>query len=293
MRKIVKTIIPLSLVLVLAAYTYSFAQNNFLWRIQSKNSTVYALGSIHLLKQDAYPLSNTIENAFNKSDSLAVEANVNEIDMATLQKLMVSAVYPAGDTIDKHVSKNTLEIIKAETAKTGLPPELLYNQKPWLLAITLESLKLAASGYNPEYGIDKYFLSRAEGKKKIIELESIDYQINLLSGLNDSEQELFLVSTLKDLQTLVEAADSIVCAWKSGNARLMESIISESSFGNDRFYPVYDKLIIRRNKNIASKIEGFLKTKGTYFVVVGAAHLSGKKGIIQLLKEKGYAIEQM
>ena len=105
MKKIVKIILPLSIVLILAAYTNSFAQNNFLWRIQSKNSTVYALGSIHLLKQDVYPLSNTIENAFDKSESLAVEANVNDIDMANLQKLLVSAVYAEGDILDKHVSK--------------------------------------------------------------------------------------------------------------------------------------------------------------------------------------------
>ncbi len=293
MRKIAKIILPLSIVLVLAAYTNSFAQNNFLWRIQSKNSTVYALGSIHLLKQDVYPLSNTIENAFDKSESLAVEANVNDIDMANLQKLLVSAVYAEGDILDKHVSKNTLEIIKKEIDKIGLPPELFYKQKPWLLSLTLESLKLIESGYNPEYGIDKYFLSKAAGKKKIIELESIDYQINLLSGLSDSEQELFLLYTLKDLQTLVQDADSIVRAWKSGDAKLMDSIIRESSFGDDRFYPIYDKFVVQRNKNITSVIEAFLKTKGTYFVVVGAAHLSGEKGIIQLLKEKSYAIEQM
>ena len=293
MRKIAKIILPLSIVLVLAAYTNSFAQNNFLWRIQSKNSTVYALGSIHLLKQDVYPLSNTIENAFDKSESLAVEANVNDIDMANLQKLLVSAVYAEGDILDKHVSKNTLEIIKKEIDKIWLPPELFYKQKPWLLSLTLESLKLIESGYNPEYGIDKYFLSKAAGKKKIIELESIDCQINLLSGLSDSEQELFLLYTLKDLQTLVQDADSIVRAWKSGDAKLMDSIIRESSFGDDRFYPIYDKFVVHRNKNITSVIEGFLKAKGTYFVVVGAAHLSGEKGIIQLLKEKGYAIEQM
>jgi len=99
--------------------------------------------------------------------------------------------------------------------------------------------------------------------------------------------------TLKDLQTLVGDADSIVRAWKSGDAKLMDSIIRESSFGDDRFYPIYDKFVVQRNKNITSVIEAFLKTKGTYFVVVGAAHLSGEKGIIQLLKEKGYAIEQM
>ena len=119
MRKFAKILLPLSIVLVLAAYTNSFAQNNFLWQIQSKTSAVYVLGSIHLLKQNIYPLSNTIENAFNRSDSLAVEANVNEIDMANLEKLLISAGYPDGDTLDKHVSKSTWEIIEKEITKIG------------------------------------------------------------------------------------------------------------------------------------------------------------------------------
>jgi len=99
--------------------------------------------------------------------------------------------------------------------------------------------------------------------------------------------------TLKDLQTLVADTDSIVSAWKSGDAKRMESIIREGSFGDDQFYPIYDKLIIQRNKSMTSKIESFLKTRGTYFVIVGAAHLLGEKGVIQLLKKKGYTVEQM
>jgi uncharacterized protein YbaP (TraB family) len=55
----------------------------------------------------------------------------------------------------------------------------------------------------------------------------------------------------------------------------------------------HEKLVFERNKNIASKIEGYLKTKEHYFVVVGAAHLVGKDGIIEILKKKGYLIEQL
>lgn len=282
----------LLILLVFFANTDSFA-GNFLWRIQSKTGTVYALGSIHLLKQDIYPLNDAIENAFEKSDSLAVEADVNNINTLNVQQLMASAVYQGGDSLDKHVSKSTLEIVKKEIGKTGLPPEFLYKQKPWFLAINMEILELMKAGYNPEYGIDKYFLNKAAGRKKIIELEDINYQINLLSGLNDSEQELFLLYTFKSLNTLVKEADNMVNAWKSGDAKFIEAIIKESSISDKQLYPVYDKLIIQRNRNLSAKINGFLKKGGTYFVVVGAAHFIGKQGIIQLLKEKGYAIEQM
>ena len=140
----------------------SYARN-FLWRVQSQRNTVYVLGSIHLLKKDVYPLSRVIENAYEKSDVLAVEADVNDISRLDLQKLMDSAVYPAGDNLERHVAPRTFDLVKEETAKVGLPLEFVYNQRPWFLALTLESLELVKAGYDPNYGIDKYFLSKAEG----------------------------------------------------------------------------------------------------------------------------------
>lgn len=286
-------ILPVIIFVIFNADTDSFAGKNFLWRIQSKTSTVYALGSIHLLKKDIYPLDIAIENAFNRSDSLVVEANINDIDMLNFQQLMAGAVYANGDSLDNHVSKNTWKIIEKETAKIGLSPKFFCKQRPWFLAITLEALKLVNAGYDPEYGIDKYFLTKATGRKKVIELESINYQIDLLSGLNDSDQELFLLYTLKNLETLTNEADNMVNAWKSGDAESMETIIKDSSINDAEFYPVYNKLIVQRNKDISLKIDKLLKKKGTYFVVVGAAHFIGKQGIIQLLKERGYSLNQL
>ena len=287
------SVLCLILTFLCLSYSISYAEKNFLWRVQSKRSTVYVLGSIHLLKKDVYPLSRTIEGAFEKSDVLAVEANVNDISRLDIGKLMESAFYPVSDSLEKHVSGKTFSLIKEETARAGLPMELVYNQRPWFLGLTLESIELMKAGYDPNYGIDKYFLSKAEGRKKISELESLDYQINLLAGLNDEEQELFLLYTLRELKILVQEVDKLVDAWKSGAVEKMESTITKSLAEDRRFYTIYDKLIYKRNRNMAQKIEGYLKTNGTYFVVVGAAHLLGDKGIIQLLKDRGYSVEQL
>jgi len=292
LNKIISVIFLIA-IFICAGYSSSYADKNFLWRVQSKRNTVYVLGSIHLLKKDVYPLSRTIEVAFEKSDILAVEADVNDISRLNLQKLMENAFYPVNDSLEKHVSGKTFNVIREETARAGLPMDLVYNQKPWFLGLTLESVELMKSGYDPNYGIDKYFLSKAEGRKKISELESLDYQIDLLAGLNDEEQELFLLYTLKELKILVQEVDKLVDAWKSGAVEKMESTITKSLAEDRRFYTIYDKLIYKRNRNMSQKIEGYLKTNGTYFVVVGAAHLLGDKGIIQLLKDKGYSVEQL
>lgn len=290
---LIVSILFLIVTFICTTYTFSYAQKSFLWRVQSKRSTVYILGSIHLLKKDIYPLSRTIENAFEKSDYLAVEADINEIGRLNIQKLMESAFYSGNDTLEKHVSRSTFDTIKEQTERLGLPVEFVYNQKPWFLGLTLSSLELMKSGYDPNYGMDKYFLSKAAGTKKILELESLDYQIDLLSSLNDDEQELFLLYTLKDLKILTQKVDKLVEAWQSGAAESMEKTVTKSFTEDRRFSGIYDKLIHKRNRNMALKIEGFLKTNGTCFVVVGAAHLLGDRGIVQLLKGRGYSVEQL
>ena len=96
---LIVSILFLIVTFICTTYTFSYAEKSFLWRVQSKRSTVYILGSIHLLKKDIYPLSRTIENAFEKSDYLAVEADINEIGRLNIQKLMESAFYSGNDAL--------------------------------------------------------------------------------------------------------------------------------------------------------------------------------------------------
>jgi uncharacterized protein YbaP (TraB family) len=73
----------------------------------------------------------------------------------------------------------------------------------------------------------------------------------------------------------------------------MESIMTKSITGDRRMSSMYEKLVDERNRNMASRIEEFLRTKETYFIVVGAGHLVGNKGIIEILRGKGYQVEQL
>lgn len=267
-------------------------KKNFLWKVRSETGTVYILGSIHFMKKEIYPLDKKIEDAFDKSDVLSVEANVNDISQIDLQKLMETSLYPGDDTLEKHVSGETYGRVKKEIERNGIPVWIVNKQRPWILALTLTSLELAKLGFEPDYGIDIHFLSKASGKKKIKELESVDYQINLLSGFSDKEQEAFLLYTLKDLNLIDKEVDTALRAWTTGDAKGMESIMG--SFQEDRgMSSMYEKLIYERNRNMAAKIEGYLKTKETYFVVVGAGHVVGEKGIVEILRRKGYHVVQL
>ena len=271
----------------------SQSQKSFLWRVQSKTTTVYVLGSLHLSRKEIYPLNQKIESAFDQSDVLAVEANINDIKKIDIQKLMESAFYPANDMLEKHLSTETYEWVKKKTGGLGIPIELINKQKPWFLSMTLVALESLKLGFDPNYGIDKYFLSKAEGKKKIFELESLDYQIDLLSNLSDKDQELFLLYTLKDLNVMEQELGKLTQAWTTGDTKGMESILTRSISEDKRLSSIFERLIYERNRKMVSKIEDFLRTKETYFVIVGAGHLVGNQGIIEILKGKGYLVEQL
>jgi uncharacterized protein YbaP (TraB family) len=287
--RILSVVVLVTIILSVPAY----AEKTFMWKVRSRATTVYILGSIHFMKKELYPLNRRIESAFDKSDVLAVEANVDDVSKLDIQGLLEKAFYPDDDTLEKHVSSETYGRVKKAFEEFGIPAWLMDKQKPWLLALTLESLGLVKLGFDPSYGIDMHFLSEASGKKKIKELESMDYQINLLSGFSDSEQEAFLLSTLKDLKSHEKEVDKLLDAWNSGDTVGMESILQKSVLEDKGMASVYDKLVYERNRNMALKVEGYLKTGKTHFVVVGAAHLLGEKGIINLLRQKGYDTEQL
>lgn len=265
----------------------------FLWEVQSEKSTVYLLGSIHLLKKENYPLSQKIESAFKNSNFLVVEANIQDQDKMNSPTIMATAFYPPNDSIAEHLSPETYELLKKEAAKLDLPLEMINKQRPWFLSMALEAMELLKLGYDPRYGLDNYFLSKAAGRKKILELENLDEQINFLSNFSDREQELLLLLTLKDLQNAAQEIDQLVEAWKSGDMKAMEAIVAKIPKEDPKLVPVYEKLIDDRNRKMASKIEDYLKGNGTYFVVVGAGHLIGEKGIVETLRKKGYRVEQL
>ncbi len=269
------------------------SRKSFLWKVQSKTNTVYVLGSIHYLKKEMYPLDEKIEKAFDQSNIVGVEADVGNISKVDVQKLVESAFYSGDETLGKHLSPEAYELVKKQLTELGASLEAANKYRPWFLALSLASLEILKLGFDPNYGIDRYFLSKATEKKKIVELESLDYQINLFSALSEKDQELFLLYTLKDINVLEQELDKLIKAWTAGDEKGIESIMTRSIKEDKKLIPIYEKLVIERNKKMVSKIEEYLKEKETFFVIVGAGHLVGNQGIIELLKGKGFLLEQL
>lgn len=272
--------------------TAAHAQNRHtLWKIESNTGTVYLLGSLHLLKQTHYPLSPVIESAFQEAQTVIVEADLDSLNMPETQLMAgIKAMYQSG-SLRESISENTYRLVRVKADELGINIQQLNPFKPWFCALTLVAVKLQQLGFQQQYGIDRYFFDKAkQAGKRIGSLEAVGEQIDFLASLPSKSQEDLLLQALKDMEIVEQFFDEMYTAWSQGDTGKLGSLMTKSFEG----YPVlYERLLTARNKNWVPQIEQFLRESGTYFVIVGAGHLAGDNSVIDMLRQKGYKVEQM
>jgi hypothetical protein len=202
-------------------------------------------------------------------------------------------VYTGDETLKDNLSEKTYNLAKKRMDEMGMDIELFKKTKPWMLAITITAMEIMKLGFDPNYGIDKYFLDRASGMKEIPELEGAAFQVNLLDGFSAEESDKFLFSTLQETGDYREELDKMVAAWEKGDAVLMADLVDKSNREFPELKGINKRLIDDRNHTMLEKILSFFKEEKTYLVVVGAGHLVGKTGLVQLLKDKGFTLKQL
>ena len=295
-RLIGLTFAGLALLLQPAPASVALGTKLFLWKATSPTTEVYLYGSIHLGKKEWYPLPKEIGGAFEKSKYLVLEADPAKADPQKLQQLVFQhGMYGGEDSLAKHIPAETLKAAQDLAASLGLPAGLMEKMKPWYAAMTLSVVTIQRLGYSPEFGIDRHFSVRAKDQgKETLELESMEFQIKLLAGFAEDLQAKYLAATLEESGKSKEQMEKMVETWKTGAiAEFEKETIAKPREKHPGLAEFYKKMIDDRNEGMARTVEGYLKTRDVHFVVVGAAHLVGEKGIVKLLEKAGVKVEQM
>lgn len=263
-----------------------------LWVVETQSTHIFLLGSLHVLKSSAYPLAPEIDRAYAASQRLVFETDLGAMmEPAVLAKMMELGVYPEGQDLFQNISGTTRKKLEKKLQDLGLPSASFSRFKPWFLAVTLTTLELQRLGFNPLYGIDLHFYTKAKAdEKELAHLESVEYQLSLLGKMNAQDQNSFLIQTLKDLDISGQLADNMMTAWQHGAADDLYELLFKSFEDHPG---IEDRLLTRRNKDWLPQIEKMLKTPKPTMVIVGAGHLIGPEGLVELLKQKGYEVKQL
>jgi uncharacterized protein YbaP (TraB family) len=266
---------------------------DFFWKATKGKDTLYLLGSLNFGAKALFPLPERVTDAFDGSDVVVVEADINTLGIEEMANLLHDKGHYTDngkleDRIKPFTWKKTLELAN----KVGLDEQDLHTLKPWLAALRLTALAYKQEGYSAELGIDKSIIRQAQGKKTVMELENVQDQINSLDQLSDQDQEQVLLHALQESSHGRDYRQGIVDAWKRGDAEAMDLMVRQGFDPGQGGSKLFQALILDRNERMANKLADLANDGRAYFAVVGAGHLGGAKGIIKLLEQKGFAITQ-
>ena len=267
----------------------------YLWEVQSLTNRVYLYGTVHAGKKDWFPLPQPVEDAFADSKVLVVEADVT--DAKALKADSGALTYNAPDSLKDHVSKDDYARFVKLLPRYRYPEEEVAQMKPFMAVSMLVFSEWARQGFYPEFGIDNYLISKAKAEAKPIEeLEGVAAQMQLMGSLTEQENQLIFSGTVTALETGLtdRQINGLVHAWKDGDPDALLAVARDYNAQVKGAAEFEDKFIWSRHEGMLRKIEGYLNdTKDRRFVAVGALHLAGPRGLIELLKKQGYVVKQL
>jgi uncharacterized protein YbaP (TraB family) len=268
------------------------ARRFLMWKATSPTTIVYLVGSIHLGDSSMYPLPKEIESAFAAAKVLAVEINIKNADQAkTMGLVQKYGMYSGDDSLTKHLSKETLAALDDYCTRHNVLRTGMEQLKPWVVAVTIAAMAWQQAGEDPALGIDLHFLDESKPPQRIDELETIESQLSIFAEASAEEQQSMLASILKQGDKAKEMITRAQAAYVAGDPDALQKVMDEQDDVGSK--SLEKKLLDDRNVTMTGKMEEYLKGKEPIFVVVGAAHLIGDKGIAKQLRDKGYKVDQV
>jgi uncharacterized protein len=262
-----------------------------LWAIPAEGGAVFLLGSIHFMRAEDYPLPPAMDAAYAASRAVVFETDIGLMQDSRVQARMLElGMLPADRSVFDMIDPQTRRLLEAKLAETGLPGEIVAGFRPWMIAMTLSALEFQRLGFDPNLGVDMHFFEKTkDGRKRIAALETVEFQLQLLAGMNAAAEEAFLALTLQDLAQAPELASDMVRLWRSGDAPGLRQLLFKTI---DQHPDVRDRMLAQRNRAWAGKIEELIRQGEPALVIVGAMHLIGPGSVVDLLQARGYRVEQ-
>lgn len=269
-------------------------KRGFLWEARKGDRKIYLLGTVHVGRADFYPPNIEYIRRFNEVAGIVLEANVFDAKHVgeVVQKI---ALYPDGAPgLDTRINDDMKARVTAQAKRFGLDPARLWRMKPWMLANTLVILQANGAGYSPAYATEAFLFQYATNTSKpLLEIESIEFQLSIFERSDQETQISYLDQALRGIESgqAEREVRKIVEAWERRDHDEAEKLIAEiykATSRGERF--VAEQLFDTRHARMVEAVEKYTASGSVYLVAVGALHYFGPRGLIEMLRARGFTI---
>ncbi len=273
--------------------------NTILWKIEKPGShPSWLFGTMHLTDDRLIDVPDDVLNALNGAATVAVE-NIDVMDPSISKRQMKELadilVFADGSDLRDHMTKEQQETLRSASMKYKLSYFKIIKMKPWLAASLLAippCEKFRKSAGKPF--LDKAIVDRAYRiNAKVVSLETIAEQLNAMDSLPMTAQIAFLTSSARLAEKAEDFLETMITLYldrKIGAIPAMAKYFGGSDATTEKAYASFhQKLVVKRNGVMLERSLPLIE-KGEAFIAVGALHLPGKQGLVELLREKGYTV---
>ncbi len=295
--------VPFLVIFALGAPEAGFARETelpfgqgILWKVEGTGSETapnYVFGTVHVTDRRILNLPMEVRKAFAHARSAIFEIRQNGNDAAKMRSVMMLEDH---ETLGDFLNRDQLRLVGKAAELYGFEEHVLHRFKPWALYMMFSlPPSETARKKSGKKALDFAMQTRARDfGMPVYGLETLDEQLALFEGSSDRNQAAYLESILQQLDEIEAGFESLLQLYLARDISGIHAMASESMDAADAeaWASFQEVFLDRRNVLMVERMENHLQDGGA-FVAVGALHLPGEKGVLNLLQSKGYRLTRV
>ncbi len=265
-----------------------------MWLVRDEDTEVYLFGTMHVLSPAAPWRTPAYEAAYDRAETVWVEADLTAADPPALTHLVARYGVDPERPLSAKLPERQLRALKPLLERGRVPLARIEHMRPWAAALMLSTRRLGRGGGTVEDGADLAVTRQAKQAAKTVRtFETLEDQVRMFAGLSEPGEVQYLADVIRERSAPVRRREpTLEQAWIAGDmTRLGPGLVDGMRRSSPEFY---DMLLRRRNLAWAQTLEREMAAPGgVHLVNVGALHMVGEDGLPTLLAARGYEVRRI
>lgn len=272
------------------------------WKIEKPGlSPSWLLGTMHVTDPRVLKMPDGAAAALAEARTVVIESDEVLDDKKAMAGILARpdlTMFTDGTSIESLLGKDDLALLETTLKSRGIPLSAVSRMKPWMLMsfVSLPACEMARKGEKTAFLDKKIALDAAAEGKTVKGLETFAEQLSAMASIPTDMHMKSLIETIKLGPKMDDIFETMTELYLSGDIGLTVPFLKQvapDEKGDDAGYAEFEELIVtRRNHNMAERAAPILAA-GNAFIAVGALHLPGKEGLVELLKAQGYTLTRI